>query len=225
VSTADAADLTTGLSRRPRALSLTFDDGPDLTWTPLVLEQLQRSHAVATFFVVGERVLERPGVVRSVLAAGHDIQLHCHQHVRHTELTEAELQHDSESGLAALESVGVHPRLWRAPWGVCTDATYRVAERLGLQLVRWSIDTHDWRGDEPQAMLDHARPRLADGGAVLMHDALGPGARRAGCQNTITLLPALAAAARAHGLVLAPMSHRTDARPAFAGQFTAGVAA
>jgi peptidoglycan-N-acetylglucosamine deacetylase len=189
----------------PRALSLTFDDGPDPTWTPRIVEQLQRCHMAATFFMVGECVLAEPLLARKVLAAGHGIQLHCHRHVRHTELTEAELQHDGESALAALESVGVHPRLWRTPWGVCTDASHRVAERLGLQLVRWSIDTHDWRGDDPQAMLDRARSLLGGGGAVLMHDALGPGARRAGCQNTLALLPQLVAAARDHGLPLAPM--------------------
>ncbi len=138
------------------------------------------------------------------------------------ELTEAELQHDSESALAALESVGVRPRLWRAPWGVCTDASHRIAERLGLQLVRWSIDTHDWRGDPPRAMLDHARSQLADGGTVLMHDALGPGARRGGCQNTLALVPQLAAAARAHGLLLAPMGYRAHRRPLATGQPTTG---
>jgi peptidoglycan/xylan/chitin deacetylase (PgdA/CDA1 family) len=192
----------------PRALSLTFDDGPDPTWTPLILQQLQRCRAVATFFMVGERVLVQPDLAQQVLAAGHDIQLHCHRHIRHTELTETELRDDSESALAALEKVGAHPRLWRAPWGVHTDATHRLARRLGLQLVRWSIDTHDWRGDQPQTMLDHARHQLADGGAVLMHDALGPGARRAGCQNTLTLLPALTATAHAHGLLLTPMDYR-----------------
>ena len=202
-----------GRSRNvPRALSLTFDDGPDPTWTPQIVEELQRCRVAATFFMVGERVLAEPVLARKVLAAGHDIQLHCYHHVRHTEFTEAELQHDSESALAALESVGVHPWLWRAPWGVCTDASHRVAERLGLQLVRWSIDTHDWRGDEPRAMLDHARSQLTDGGAVLMHDALGPGARRGGCENTLALLGQLAALARAHGLLLAPMGYRADRR-------------
>jgi peptidoglycan/xylan/chitin deacetylase (PgdA/CDA1 family) len=209
----------------PPALSLTFDDGPDPTWTPQIVEQLQRCHIAATFFMVGERVLAELVLAREVLAAGHEIQLHCHRHVRHTELTEAELQHDSESALTALESVGVHPRLWRAPWGVCTDASHRVAERLGLQLVRWSIDTHDWRGDEPQAMLDYARSQLADGGAVLMHDALGPGARRAGCQNTLVLLPQLAALARARGLLLAPMGYRAHSRPTATGQPATGAPA
>jgi peptidoglycan-N-acetylglucosamine deacetylase len=206
----------------PRTLSLTFDDGPDPIWTPRILRQLQRSHVAATFFMVGERVLAHSDIARMVLAAGHDVQLHCHRHIRHTELTEAELLHDCERALAALESVGARPRLWRAPWGVCTDATHRVAEHLGLGLVHWSIDTHDWRGDRPQAMLDCARGRLADGGAVLMHDALGPGARRTDCQNTLTLLPALVATARAHGLLLAPVDvRRTHAAEAP----TTGVAA
>jgi peptidoglycan/xylan/chitin deacetylase (PgdA/CDA1 family) len=203
-------------------LSLTFDDGPDPTWTPLMVERLERSRVAGTFFMIGERVLADPDLARRVLAGGHDIQLHCHRHIRHTGLTEAELRQDSESALAALQSVGVRPRLWRAPWGVCTDATRRVAARLGLQLVGWSIDTNDWRGDAPEAMLDRARSQLADGGAVLMHDGLGPGARRFGCQNTLALVPRLVEAARAQGLRLAPMDFRCASS---AGTPPVGVAA
>lgn len=206
-------------------LRLTFDDGPDPTWTPQILGQLQRCHATATFFMVGERVLAHREVARKVLAAGHDVQLHCHRHIRHTELTQTELRHDTEAALAALESIGARPRLWRAPWGVSTAATRRVAHRLGLQLVPWSIDTHDWRGDSPRAMLVRAREELAGGGTVLMHDALGPGARRTGCQNTVALLPALIAAARFHRLRLAPVSCPLGLPSAGAGQRTAGAAA
>ncbi len=187
------------------ALSLTFDDGPDPTWTPRIVTQLKRCHAPATFFMVGERIVNHPELPAEALAGGHEVQLHCHRHVRHTELTEVELQADTETALAALEGVGIRPRLWRAPWGVCTDASHRVAERLGLHIVGWTIDTHDWRGDEPSRMLEQIRHRLDGGGAILMHDALGPGAKRAGCHNTIALLPALTAQARARGRLLLPM--------------------
>jgi peptidoglycan/xylan/chitin deacetylase (PgdA/CDA1 family) len=94
-----------------------------------------------------------------------------------------------------------------------------------LQLVRWSIDTHDWRGDEPQVMFDYARSQIAHGGAVLMHDALGPGARRAGCQNTLALLPRLVALGRAHGLLIAPMAYHADCRLSATGQRTTGAPA
>ncbi len=189
-------------------LNLTFDDGPDPQWTLQILQQLERDGVAATFFMVGERVSAEPAMAARVLAAGHDLQLHCHRHIRHTELSEAELQRDCETALGALERVGVRPRLWRAPWGVCTDASHLVAERLGLELVRWSIDTHDWRGDHPQAMFDRTLHRLPEGGAVLMHDALGPGARRAGCQNTVALVAKLVRAARAGGVPIAPMRGR-----------------
>jgi peptidoglycan/xylan/chitin deacetylase (PgdA/CDA1 family) len=193
-----------------RVLSFTFDDGPDETWTPLVLEQLARCDVKATFFMVGERVRARPELARAVSGAGHEIQLHCDRHIRHTELTDAELMRDARTALDSLVAVGARPRLWRAPWGVATDASRRVAARLALRLVRWSIDTHDWRGDPSSRMLANARGQLAGGGAALMHDALGPGARRAGCENTVDLLPALAAAARAEGLALAPMGDQAS---------------
>jgi peptidoglycan/xylan/chitin deacetylase (PgdA/CDA1 family) len=186
-------------------LNLTFDDGPDPQWTPQILQPLARDSVVATFFMVGERVAAEPALAKRVLAAGHEIQLHCHRHIRHTELSERELQRDTETALATLESVGVSPSLWRAPWGACTEASRRIAERLGLELVRWSIDTHDWRGDPPRAMLYRTRHRLAEGGAVLMHDAVGPGARRVGCENTVALVPELVRAARAGGLSITSM--------------------
>jgi hypothetical protein len=75
-----------------------------------------------------------------------------------------------------------------------------VAARHRLTLVHWTIDTHDWRGDPAHAMLARAREQLAAGAVVLMHDGLGPGALRSGCQNTVELLAPLIAAARALGL-------------------------
>jgi peptidoglycan-N-acetylglucosamine deacetylase len=215
VNAAGAIERREGASR---VLSLTFDDGPDGTWTPPIVEQLASCEARGTFFMVGERILAEPALARAVLAAGHDIELHCHRHVRHTELSEEQLQLDTEEGIAALAGVGVRPRLWRAPWGICTDASVRVADRLGLRLVGWAIDTHDWRGDPAQAMLAHAQARLSDGGAILMHDALGPGARRDGCQNTIELLPALVAGARERGLALGPMQHKLQDDPPAVGE-------
>ncbi len=188
-----------------RTVSFSFDDGPHREWTLRVLERLARCDVAATFFVVGERVRAEPELVRAVVAAGHDVQLHCHRHIRHSELGELELARDTEQALAALDAVGVRPRLWRPPWGVCTDASRAVARRHGLRLVRWAIDTHDWRGDTPRRMLAVVCPSLPHGGSILMHDALGPGSERTGCENTLALLPALAAAARGQRLAIAPM--------------------
>ncbi|HTZ85996.1 MAG TPA: polysaccharide deacetylase family protein [Solirubrobacteraceae bacterium] len=187
------------------ALSLTFDDGPEPVWTEQVLRELGRCRVRATFFLIGERVLEYPRLARAIVSAGHEAQLHCHRHVRHSDLSEAELIEDTRQGLDALVSAGVSPDLWRAPWGVQTPASERVAQRFGLTLVRWSIDTHDWRGDTPAEMLSIARPALARGGAVLMHDGLGPGALREECENTVRLIAPLSEVARELGIPARPL--------------------
>lgn len=174
-------------------LFLTFDDGPDQQWTPRVLEELERCGARATFFVVGERVRALAHVLEAVRRAGHGVALHCDRHIRHTELDEAAIEADTVSALASLAQLGLHPLLWRTPWGVCTPASVRVAARHGLELVHWSFDTRDWRGDSAATMLAGAGGSLDAEAIVLMHDALGPGAQRTGCENTLELIAPLCA--------------------------------
>jgi peptidoglycan/xylan/chitin deacetylase (PgdA/CDA1 family) len=200
--------------RMSKPVSFTFDDGPDEVWTPRVQAELERLGLRATFFVIGERVLRCPELVRTTVEAGHEVQLHCHRHVRHTQLTETELRSDTERALEALAGAGVQPRLWRAPWGVGTPSTRRVARSFGLRLTGWSIDTHDWRGDDPAAMLAAAQPELRNGGSVLMHDALGPGATRSGCENTVALLEGLSEAAGELGAGPVPLREVEEARMA-----------
>jgi hypothetical protein len=60
--------------------ALTFDDGPDPHYTPLVLKVLAKHHAKATFFMVGERVLQYPDLVKQVVSEGHSIANHTWSH-------------------------------------------------------------------------------------------------------------------------------------------------
>jgi peptidoglycan-N-acetylglucosamine deacetylase len=193
-------------------LSLTFDDGPDAGSTPAVLAALTALDVRATFFMLGERIEAAPEIARAVLAAGHDVQLHGYHHLRHSELDEREIEGDTLAALATFTEIGVRPTRWRAPWGVTRPASERVAMRHGLSLAGWTIDTHDWRGDDVATMLERAQTRLAPGAVVLMHDALGPGSRRGEVRNTLELLAPLTAAARARGLVVGPLPTSDDAR-------------
>lgn len=189
----------------PRTLSLTFDDGPEPTWSARVVKTLQRCDAHGTFFLIGERVRDTPELARAIAASGNEVQLHCHRHIRHSELSEAEIEQDTREALCALASVGLRPTCWRTPWGVTTAETRRVARRHGLRLVHWTIDTHDWRGDTAEAMLTRAHSQLGTGGVVLMHDGLGPGSRRESCENTVELIRPLVDAARSEGLDVGPL--------------------
>lgn len=185
------------------SVALTFDDGPDPVWTPIVLRRLARLGARATFFVVAPRALRHPRLVRAMRDGGHAVELHCWDHVRHSVRTRDDVERDTERALEALAGMGVAPGRWRTPWGDTAEWTAAVAGERGLALTGWTIDTHDWRGDTAERMLDAARPGLLPGGVVLLHDGIGPGATRADCLQTVLLLEPLCAAARSAGLDVA----------------------
>jgi peptidoglycan/xylan/chitin deacetylase (PgdA/CDA1 family) len=183
--------------RPASGIALTFDDGPDPAWTPLVLDVLASVRARATFFVVAPRARRYPSLLSRMREDGHDVAFHCKEHIRHDAMTPGEIEADLEAGLAAL----VPPvRLWRTPWGVVTPATEAVARRHGLTLVGWTADTEDWRGSAPAEMLARVEAHLLPGAVVLMHDGVGPGAIRNGCAETAALVGPLLSLARSRGL-------------------------
>ena len=181
-------------------LALTFDDGPDPRWTPAVLDALRAARATATFFVLGACARRHPDPVRRAVAEGHGVEVHADRHLRHTELSADAGADDLDRALEALDALGVRPSRWRTPWGVEAEWTRGLAAERGLELVGWTADTHDWRGDDAPAMLAAVQPDLRDGAIVLAHDGLGPGALRDGCAETVALVGPLVAAARERGL-------------------------
>jgi peptidoglycan-N-acetylglucosamine deacetylase len=193
------------LTEPPPSAALTFDDGPDPVWTPRMLEALEVAGARGTFFVIASRAAEHPDLVEAALAAGHEVELHCDRHLRHTETPRTEIERDTDAALATLGCLGVDPQRWRVPWGMEAPWTREVAAAQGLELVGWSIDTQDWRGVGAAEMLASARPRLKPGAVVLMHDALGPGAEREGCEESVKLVPTLVEAIRERGLEAGPL--------------------
>jgi peptidoglycan-N-acetylglucosamine deacetylase len=164
------------------AVALTFDDGPDPTWTPKLLEALGRYDARATFFVQGERLVGRPEIAREAVAAGHELQPHCFEHNSHRELSDAEITRDIERLLEALGNhAGVeNPTLWRPPYGhINKPATYEVAAAHDLEVVTWTLNTCDWGGQSAEAMwtqiTEQSRPMSAldPDSVVVMHDFAG----------------------------------------------------
>lgn len=189
-------------------IALTFDDGPDRVWTRRILTALSRRGARATFFVQARRAVQYPELVEEMVAGGHEVAFHCLDHVRHSQRSARGVASDLETGLALLEQLDVRPRAWRTPWGVETDATRALAAEKGLRLWGWNVDTHDWRGDGVRRMFGafEVQGGLRDGDVILMHDALGPGARREGCAETVALTELLLARAQADGLEPATVS-------------------
>jgi peptidoglycan-N-acetylglucosamine deacetylase len=177
------------------SVELTFEDGPDPVWTRAILAALRGSPLRATFFVIVALAEEHPELLAVARAEGHAIELHCYEHISHTETDRATIERDTEHALAVLAGMGVRPRRWRTPGGVRAPWTAEIAAAYDLELCGWGIDTNDWRGHRAERMLADAGPELHPGAVVLLHDGLRPCSLRDGCEETVRFARLMAAEA------------------------------
>jgi cellulose synthase/poly-beta-1,6-N-acetylglucosamine synthase-like glycosyltransferase/peptidoglycan/xylan/chitin deacetylase (PgdA/CDA1 family) len=168
--------------RRPRRrIALTFDDGPDPHWTPLIAATLKRLHVPATFFVVGSQVVRHPEIVRQLHHDGFELGNHTFTHADLGPLPgwERSLQIGlTESAVSDI--VGVRPRLLRAPYSSVSSAVtpdqlvaFRSLARHGYVVVLTDLDGEDWRRPGTSAIVRSITPRGRSGGVVLLHDGGG----------------------------------------------------
>jgi cellulose synthase/poly-beta-1,6-N-acetylglucosamine synthase-like glycosyltransferase/peptidoglycan/xylan/chitin deacetylase (PgdA/CDA1 family) len=187
-------------SMAPKTAALSFDDGPDPTWTPKILAVLRREHVPATFFVVGAHVAANPAIVRAELAAGDEVGSHTYTH---SNLASAGWRLPLELTLtqnALAGAAGVRTRLLRPPYSSVSDAltradwlAYRRAAQFGYLVVLASTDTKDWARPGVSRIVASAMPRGDRGAVIMMHDSGGD--RR----QTVRALPLIINRLRARG--------------------------
>jgi peptidoglycan/xylan/chitin deacetylase (PgdA/CDA1 family) len=154
-------------------VALTFDDGPHPQGTPAVLETLRESGTVATFFLAGEQVVQRPALVAEIVAAGHQVELHCHRHRNQLRLGARQLLEDAERARAAIEEAGGQAVSdYRPPYGIFSAVGLRAVRSRGWRPVLWSRWGRDWtRHATPASIARKATASARAGDILLLHDA------------------------------------------------------
>ena len=158
------------------AVALTFDDGPHPDTTPRLLDILAAQDARATFFVLGEAASRHPHLVRRIRDEGHGIGIHGLRHQAMVLQSARAIEGDLREALRRIESAAPTPpgappvRLLRPPYGFKSVTLGRVATRLGLRLVAWSANPHDYNPITVDALLARARAHLRPGVIVLLHE-------------------------------------------------------
>lgn len=167
-------DLVAAAEMVPRAIALTFDDGPDPAITPRLLRVLASRGARATFFMCGLAARRHPDIVRAVASEGHSIGAHGWDHRPVSSLPPAEWERQIVQPLDVLgELVGRRVRWFRPPWGAVEGSTVEALRRRGIATVLWSAEGLDWHLRDAADIADHAQQHLTRGGIVLLHDAVG----------------------------------------------------
>ena len=207
---------------RPREVALTFDDGPDPTWTPQILDILKQKKVLATFFVIGENALTELGLLKRMVADGHEVGSHTYTHpnLAGASATETDIQLNATQRLFQAFT-GRSLKLFRAPY--FGDAEPTTADEIGPALraqnrgyisVGLHVDAEDWQRPGVQEIIDNVVNGVTKGNSgcssgldaecshniVLLHDAGGDRAQ------TVAALPVIIDRLRAMGYSFVPVS-------------------
>jgi len=192
-----------------KRLALTFDDGPS-QWTGAVLDLLRDYEARATFFLIGQRVRERPDDARRIRSEGHEVGSHTMTHPRLTEISDDEARREIEGGVRAVADVmGEAPHLFRAPGFHADERVLAIVEELQLDAVFADVDPQDWRpGMGSHAIFSRCFVGCCEGAVIDLHDGYPPPPTRSrdNCTPTVEALHHLLPALRAEGYELVPVS-------------------
>ena len=163
--------LTRFETTRPE-IWLTIDDGPDPQDTPQILDLLDQHRARATFFVIGERAAQCPGLLAEIIRRGHEVAHHTQTHpvASFWYASPARLRRELDGVLETLSPASIRPRWFRPPVGIKHLLLSAALAARHLQCVGWSIRSGDVLGRRPEAAVARVLRQLRPGAIVLMHE-------------------------------------------------------
>ncbi|SFJ92614.1 Peptidoglycan/xylan/chitin deacetylase, PgdA/CDA1 family [Streptosporangium canum] len=158
---------------RVKCVALTYDDGPGPD-TGRLLDTLARAGARATFFSAGSNAAARPELLWRMRQEGHLVANHTWSHRDLTSLSSSRIADQLDRAQYTIaQATWQVPTLMRPPYGASSVQVAAVARRLGLSVVRWSVDTEDLRDRDPGAIAGRAVSQARPGAIILMHDVHG----------------------------------------------------
>ena len=189
-------------------VAITFDDGPDPEWTPQVLDILKAANVKAAFFLVGFNAEQYPGLVRRIVAEGHEIGNHTYYHPNLALCWPEHIRLELNATQLLLETItGRTTTLFRPPYAADTSPSkvseltpLKIAQDLGYLVVLESIDPQDWAKPGADIILQRVKQQRPDGNIILLHDAGGDRGQ------TIEALPRILDYLQTRGDTIVPLS-------------------
>ena len=167
--------------RKAKTVALTFDDGPDGRYTPMILDTLRSRGVPATFFVIGENAEIHPELLKRELREGHEIGNHTFTHPNLALVGKSLTRFELNATERLLEAVlDRRTALWRPPYFGDAEPTtadelvpVSIAQELGYITVGLHIDPGDWETPGVDSIIGRTLAQLDRGNIVLLHDGGG----------------------------------------------------
>lgn len=164
--------VTHGSTAKP-AVALTFDDGPDPLWAPLIADTLEQHGARGTFFLVGQEALIYQEITARLVRGGHEIGNHSYTHPypNLTRFSRGGVAREVQDANNLLRQFTGEPLHWlRPPGGGIDNAIIEAARAQGMKLAWWSYNAADAAEPQPEVTLARLRGQLRPGVVVLLHE-------------------------------------------------------
>lgn len=148
---------------------LTFDDGPTEV-TEEVLDILKDYSIQGYFFVLGEKALQRPKLIRRMKEEGHIVGLHAYIHRHGALILPHVLWKDLRKGYEALMKLGIEPKFYRPTHGFYTAISCLFSRMHGMKNFHWYALMRDWEKNEEGVVAKRLGKASAPGRILVLHD-------------------------------------------------------
>ena len=152
---------------------LTFDEGYENGYTPLILDTLRDNNIRALFFITGPYLNVHQDLVRRMVEEGHAVGNHTIHHPSLPEIGDSQLEEEI-LGLdrSFNEKFGQHMKFLRPPKGEYSERTLALTQNLGYCNLFWSFAYDDWYRDRirgPEYAYSMVMRNLHNGAVLLLH--------------------------------------------------------
>lgn len=151
-----------------KSIALTFDDGPSGKYNPLILDELNKNKARATFFMVGEMMNSCQKCVYDTYRSGNEVASHTYEHMNIKRGTVQKVEESIKKVNDLYYSItGDTIKYLRPPYGAYNKTNL---ENVNLPFIMWNMDTLDWRYRDVDHIVNYIMENAQDGSIILMHE-------------------------------------------------------
>lgn len=153
-----------------KKISLSFDVAWGSNNIDEILNILDKHNAKATFFLVGSWVDDNEELVKKIHSKGHELGNHSNTHSNTTVLSDEDTLKEIQLTADKIQKITDEDvTLYRPPFGEVDDKTMEICKSLGYQVIKWDIDSLDWKEIGTQHVIDRVIRNSEPGSIVLFH--------------------------------------------------------
>ncbi|MCA1057100.1 polysaccharide deacetylase family sporulation protein PdaB [Rossellomorea aquimaris] len=153
-----------------KGIALTFNIGwGDEKAEPIIDELEKLNVQAATFFISGSWAERHPDLVDKIVKAGFEIGNLGYAYSDYTDMEPEKIRQDILKADTVFKKLNVKDvKLLRVPTGHFNKETIKVADKLGLTVVHWSVDSKDWTNPGTDQILMNVKD-AKKGDIILLH--------------------------------------------------------